>query len=189
MLRPLILSLVAVLAASSVSADSLVEAAKRERERRAALKQRAKLKNNEAIEKQPAAGSKLSELGQAGPASGAEPAASDAAAAAVAAEEAAEETAKEGEPEKDWPKLLSEARRKVAEIESELKNAERETLLLRRDQVYASDPTREFNRRGNLEESMQRQAKAQADLAEAQQELERLQREARRAGVPRSVYR
>ena len=181
MIRMLVTVVMILSMALSAPASSLVGSARRERERREALKKHAELFTNKTILR--GTGSRRGALSVVGPETASKP---QAMAAAGATPGAADEL--EGFSEQiDWPWRFDEARQKIEDAEGDLEWAQAKLLILRLDLVYASDGASEFNRKAELDSALAVSAAAQEDVDAAKNGLKQLKEEARHAGVPASV--
>ena len=183
MVRTLVIAVVILSMALNVTGNSLVGTARRERERREALKKRAEVLTNKTIPR--GAGSGRGALSVAGPEVVSE---SRTMAAAGVMRGAADWTEGVGE-EIAWPKRIEEARQKIEDAEGDLEWAKSKLLILRLGLVYASDGASEFNRKVEVDSALAATDAARRAVDAARKELKQLKEEARRAGVPATLRR
>ena len=178
MLRSWILFLLAITIPATAAADSLVAAARRERERRAKIAKasgRSQVLTNKSLP----SSSGHATLNRA--------AVSVPASTAQAQAEARKKSRKDKDEWSEWRKRFADARQAIEDRELELDAARSRAGVLRMGMTYG-DP-QDFNQKAQTDQALQGVGAAEKALDDAKQALRDLQEEARRAGVPASVRR
>lgn len=188
--RIITLSLFVLLAAAVVNAQSLTELAKKEKERRAAVKGKTTgvVTNSDLakLKKAPAVGTGEAEAGQVQPA-----AAGDAKAAAKPGQgqDQNAETQNPGMSEKDFKAKLGDYQDKVNKGQDLVDLLTLKMNALWQDFYSHGDPPSREQIQVQLNETYDKLTKSQADLAKAKNDLDDFKEKSRKDGIPQAWMR